>query len=85
MLSGLRLHTGATNNIVRDVSITCSQVRQDGTVGASETLYVAGSLTEPQMLQTVSCAPGELISRMDVRSGAGIDALTVFCQQPVCS
>ncbi len=51
----------------------------------TETLTVTGSLTDNQNNDAVTCAAGEVVVRLPNRSGAGIDAVNLFCSTPVCN
>lgn len=84
MLSGVLVHTGTSGNLFVDVSIVCSQIRADGTPGASETIKVTGSLTDPNGRDEVRCAAGEVLAEVGTWTGAGIDALDLSCSRPTC-
>ncbi len=85
VVSGLRVHTGTDGNLFRDVSIICSQLAVDGTIGtASETIKVVGSLTDANGLDEVRCGAGEVLAQLGMWTGAGIDAVDLSCSRPTC-
>lgn len=84
MLSGLLVHTGTSGNLFVDVSIVCSQIGADGTAGASETIKVMGSLTEPIGPDEVTCSAGEVLAQLGAWTGAGVDAVDLSCSRPTC-
>lgn len=84
LLSGLRVHTGTTGNLFVDVSIVCSQLGADGTPGETETITVAGSLTDTNGLDEVNCAAGEVLAELGTWTGAGVDAVDLSCSRPTC-
>lgn len=85
VVSGVLAHKGTTNNLFVDVSITCSQLGANGALGASETMKVAGSLTNTANPSQVKCPAGTAVSQLGTWTGAGLDALTLFCAAPTCS
>ncbi len=84
MLSGLLVHTGTSGNLFVDVSIICSRIGADGAPGASETIKVAGSLTETNGPDEVKCAAGEVLAQLGTWTGAGVDAVELSCSRPTC-
>ncbi len=84
IVSGLRVHTGVDVNRLLDVSIVCSKLGSNGATGASETIKVAGSLTDANGLDEVKCAAGEVVAQIGTWTGAGIDALDLSCSRPTC-
>lgn len=85
IVSGMTAHTTDDDDLFLDVSITCAQIGPTGTVLATETLYVAGSLNENNGITSASCNANEIVVRMPNRSGAGIDSVNLFCTTPTCS
>jgi hypothetical protein len=84
ILSGLSAHTNDGDNLFLDVSITCAQVGPTGKLVATETIYVDGSLDEPDGADAAACDDGEIVVRMPNRSGAGLDSLNLWCTTPTC-
>lgn len=84
IVSGLRVHTGADNNLFRDVSIICSQLGADGAAGATETIKIVGSLTDANAPDEVTCAPDEVLAQLGTYTGAGLDAVDLSCSRPTC-
>lgn len=85
VVSGLRVHTGTNGNLFRDVSIICSQLALDGTIGTTtETIKVVGSLTDANGLDEVRCGTGEVLAQLGTWTGAGIDAVELSCSRPAC-
>jgi hypothetical protein len=85
VVSGLRVHTGTNGNLFRDVSILCSQLAADGTIGTeAETIKVVGSLTDANGPDEVRCGSGEVVAQFGTWTGAGIDAVDLSCSRPAC-
>jgi hypothetical protein len=84
VMSGLSAHTTSDGDLFLDVSITCSQISSTGSILATETIYVAGSLDEQNGNDAVSCNSGEILTRMSSRNGAGIDSVNLWCTPPTC-
>jgi hypothetical protein len=84
LMSGLLVHTGTAGSLFVDVSIVCSRIGADGTPGASETIKVMGSLTDVNGPDDVRCAPGEVLVQAEPWTGAGLDAVELYCARPTC-
>lgn len=84
IVSGLRVHTGVDANRLLDISIICSKLGADAAAGASETIKVAGTLTDANGLDEAKCAAGEVVAQLGTWTGAGIDALDLSCSKPTC-
>jgi len=84
VLTGLLAHTGADGNRFLNVTMTCSDLDVTGRVGATHTLKVAGSLTDTAGPSQVKCAAGEIVSGLGAFTGAGLDAVSLFCAAPTC-
>jgi len=84
LMSGLLVHTGTSGNLFTDVSIVCSRIGMDGTPGASETIKVMGSLTDVNGPDDVRCAPGEVVVQAEPWTGAGLDAVELYCARSTC-
>lgn len=86
IIAGLSAHTGSSNNLFLDVSITCAKPGPGATsIVMTETLDVEGSLTEPDGLDTGACNPNELVVRMPNRIGAGVDSVNLSCSTLICN
>lgn len=86
IVSGLSAHTGPSNNLFVDVTMTCAKIGPTGTaIVMTEAIPVAGSLTESQNLDAVSCDAGEVLVSLPNRIGAGIDSVNLSCSTPTCN
>ncbi len=85
VVAGLRASRGPSNNQFLDVSVTCAELRADGTTtGVVRTIYAEGSLSAGPGYDTVVCPTGQVVRRLSTRAGAGFDAATVHCATPSC-
>jgi hypothetical protein len=84
VVSGLLAHLGSTNNRFLDVTMTCSRLSPSGKAIASESLKITGSLTDTANPDQVKCAPGEVVQQLGTFTGAGLDAVAVYCSAPAC-
>jgi hypothetical protein len=83
-VSGVLAHEGAGGNRFLDVTITCSELVLGGGTGKTETMKVTGSLTDPAMPVQAQCGPGEVVTQFGPWTGAGLDAVDVFCAAATC-
>jgi hypothetical protein len=84
IVSGMRVHTGTGANRLLDISIICSKLGTDAAPGTTETIKVAGSLTDANGLDEAKCAAGEVLAQLGTWTGAGIDAVDLSCSRPTC-
>ncbi|MCK6547654.1 hypothetical protein L6R52_17520 [Myxococcota bacterium] len=86
LVSGLSASRGSSANRFLDLTITCTELRTDGTASSiTQVLAVAGSLAETGIRDTVDCPPGEVVRIMETRIGAGFDAASLVCAAPACA
>lgn len=85
VVSGLTAHTGPNNNLFLDVALTCAKLGPTGAIVATETVPVAGSLTEPAGTDTETCGANEVLVRIPNRIGAGIDSVNLSCSTLACT
>jgi len=84
VLTGLLVHRGASNNRFLDVTMSCTQLQSGGKLGATTTKHITGSLIDATSPSTAKCAPGEVVSSFGAWTGAGLDAVSLFCAVPAC-
>ena len=84
VVSGLLVHRGTSGNRFLDVTMTCSHLGPTGKTLASESIKLAGSLTDTASPDQVKCAAGEVISKLPTFTGAGLDAVEVYCSTTAC-
>ena len=86
VISGLQASRGTNTELFIDVTVTCAELRANGTTtGMTRALAVEGSLREDPVYDTVACPMGQVVRRLGTRTGAGLDAVTVFCAAPECA
>jgi len=78
------VHTGTTANLFTDVTITCSELVRAGGTARSTTMKVTGSLTNTAGPTTAKCAPGEVVAGLGPFTGAGLDAVELYCSPASC-
>lgn len=85
LVSGLSVSRGASADRFIDVTLTCSEMLQSGALsGATQDIYVVGSLMEAGLRDTIACPSGQVVRRLGTRIGAGFDAATLYCATPTC-
>jgi hypothetical protein len=84
VVSGVLAHEGVGGNRFLDVTITCSQLMLGGGTGATETMKVTGSLTDGAMPAQAQCQHGEVLNQLGPWTGAGLDAVNVYCAAATC-
>jgi hypothetical protein len=84
VVSGMLAHEGVGGNRFLDVTITCSELKFGGGTGATETMYVTGSLTDSAMPSQAQCASGEVLDQLGSWTGAGLDAVNLLCAAATC-
>ncbi len=86
LMSGLDASRGTTGNRFLEVTLTCSEVDANGaTTGATQDIYVMGSLTEAGAHDNVQCPVGQVVRRIGTRVGAGFDQASIYCAAPACA
>lgn len=84
-VAGLSAHRGEAEVLFVDVSITCAELGLDGTpTGATDLVYVEGSLDNNQNNDTSTCGDGRVANRINTRRGAGFDQATPVCVATAC-
>jgi hypothetical protein len=85
ILSGIEASRGNSDDLFLDVTITCSELGLSGaTTGATQAIYVAGTLTNSNNHDAIACGASQVARRLGTRTGAGFDALRVLCATPAC-
>jgi hypothetical protein len=84
VVTGLLVHTGTNKDLFVDVSIHCGKLGASGAITTTETLRVAGSLTNTLNPVDVQCGAGEAIARLGTWTGSGFDGADLSCSTPVC-
>lgn len=84
VLTGVLAHRGSSDNRFLDVTMTCTQLDAGGKLGASKALKIVGSLVDATSPSQASCGAGEVVSSLGAWTGAGLDAVSLFCGAPAC-
>jgi hypothetical protein len=84
VVSGVLAHQGANANRFLDVTITCSELLRGGGTGRTETKKVTGSLTDTANPTQVHCAANEVLTQLGPWTGAGLDAVNLYCAPAAC-
>lgn len=84
VVSGVLSHLGTSNNRFIDVTITCSELLRDGGTGQTATKHVTGSLGDTANPMSVQCKPNEILTQLGPWTGAGLDAVNVYCAPAAC-
>jgi hypothetical protein len=85
VVTGILTHTGTNNDLFVDVSIICSQLGPNGAPSNPQTIKVVGSLVNTTNPVQAQCGAGQVLSQFGTWTGAGLDAVDVFCSPSVCS
>ena len=85
VVNGLQTRVGSNGNLYKEVRFRCAQLDGNAaTVASPNVIYVQGSLTEPNGIDTVNCAANEIVTQYSVRTGSGFDSANVFCSPARC-
>ena len=85
LVAGLRASRGPTGDQFLDLSVTCAELRPDGSLsGMTQMVYAEGSLRAGPTYDTSLCPTGQVVRRFATRVGAGFDATTSYCAAPSC-
>lgn len=86
VVTGLDVHTGASGHLLQNVTITCAQIGADGApTGTVTPVYVAGSLTDTNGDDAVTCGAGRVLRRLEPWTGSGLDSVVVRCAPVRCA
>jgi hypothetical protein len=85
VLSGILAHEGVAGKLFLDVTITCSHLLLGGNTGETQTIKVTGSLTDSNMPSQAQCMTGEVVNQLGPWTGAGLDAVNVYCAPASCA
>jgi hypothetical protein len=85
VVSGLEVHTGTSGHLLQNVTVTCAQIGADGApTGIVTPVYVAGSLSDPDGDDAVTCGAGRVLRQLEPRTGSGLDAVVLHCAPVRC-